>query len=280
MNRTFTLTLGAGGARGLAHIPVIEVLDELGLKPVAIAGSSIGAIIGACYAAGMTGQDIREYFLGLIAQRKALASALFKARVGRLKDIKSLGNPFLLNGEKLLDLFWPEAVPTSFEQLKLPLSVVTTDFHGRCETIFTQGPLLPAIAGSMAIPGAFQPVLYQDRILVDGGTVNPLPFDLISNKADFTIAIDVTGGPQDEPNGQPTGFEIIFGALQLLQGAIITEKLKISRPDILIRPPIDNFRVLDFFAAKKVLEASEPVRDELKRQIEKQLLIKAAAMAD
>lgn len=275
---SFSLILGAGGARGLAHIPAIEVLDEMGLKPVAIAGSSIGAVIGACYAAGMTGKDIREFILGLVAHRTALAATLLAVRVGRFKDVTTLGNPFLLDGEKLLERFWPEAVPRSFEDLRMPLAVVTTDFHARKQLVFTAGDLLPPVAASMAIPGAFQPVHYRERILVDGGTVNPLPFDLLRSKAKFTIAIDVTGGPQPDVSGQPTGFEIMFGALQLLQGAIISEKLKQSQPDILIRPPIDNFRVLDFFAAGKVLEVSEPIKDELKRQIEARLLRSASAL--
>ncbi len=268
---SFTLALGAGGARGLAHIPVIEVLDELGLKPVAIAGASIGAIIGACYSAGMSGKDIREFFLSLVTRRTAILSALMAARVGKWKDVASLGNPFLIDGTKLLEKFWPAAVPDSFSGLRIPLQVVVTDFHGRCETVYSSGALLPVVAASMAIPGAFQPVIHQGRVLVDGGTVNPLPFDLLKGKAPFTIAVDVTGGPAEEIDGQPSGFEVMFGALQLLQGAIVAEKLKNDRPQVLVRPPIDDFRVLDFFVAEKVLEASEPVKDELKRQIEAQM---------
>ncbi len=276
----FSLALGAGGARGLAHIPVIEALDELGLKPKAIAGASIGAIVGACYAAGMSGKDIRAFFLDLVSHRAALVATLLKVRVGRIKDIATLGSPLLLDGEKLLEKFWPEAVPTTFEELAIPLLIVTTDFHARSEMVFSSGPLLPAAAGSMAIPGAFQPVHYCDRIPVDGGTVNPLPFDLVQGKARATLAVDVTGGPNVEVNGQPAGFEVIFGALQLLQGAIIAEKLKSNRPDILIRPPIDNFRVLDFFAAKKVLAASEPVKDEIKRSIDTLMRKRRAALAE
>ncbi len=265
---SFSLILGAGGARGLAHIPVIEALDEMGLKPANISGASIGAVIGACYAAGMTGKDIRDFFLSLVARRTALATTLLTVRVGRFKDVKTFGNPLLLDGEKLLQRFWPEPVPHCFEDLSIPLTVVTTDFHARQERIYTSGALLPVIAASMAVPGAFQPVYYQNRILIDGGTINPLPLDALHNKARFTIAVDVTGGPQPDVIGQPSGFDIIFGALQLLQGSIITEKLRQCRPDILIRPPIDTFRMLDFFNAKKILEVSEPVKDELKRRID------------
>lgn len=272
-DHSFALALGAGGARGLAHIPIIEALDELGLKPVAIAGSSIGAIIAVCYAAGMSGRDIRVFFLDLIARRRTLAGALMKARVGRLKDVRTLGNPFLIDGEKLLQKFWPATVPQNFSELTIPVSIVTTDFHAREELVFSTGPLRPAVAASMAIPGAFQPVEHQGRILIDGGALNPLPFDIVAGKAAFTVAIDVIGGPGEEIHGQPTGFEIIFGALQLLQGAIVAEKLKTRRPEVLIRPPVDAFRVLDFFVAKKILEASEPVKDAFKRKIDAQMAL-------
>ena len=143
--------------------------------------------------------------------------------------------------------------------------------------MFETGPLRPAVAASMAIPGAFQPVEHEGRILIDGGTVNPLPFDLLQGKATFTIAIDVIGGPAEEIHGQPAGFEIIFGALQLLQGAIVAEKLKANRPEVLIRPPIDSFRVLDFLAARKVLEACELIKDEFKRKIDSQMALRIPA---
>jgi len=276
-DQSFSLVLGAGGARGLAHIPIIEALDELGLKPVAIAGTSIGSIIGVCYAAGMSGQDIRAFFLDVVARRKALAGALMTARVGRLKDMRTFGNPFLIDGEKLLKKYWPDSVPQSFEELDVPISVVTADFHARSELVFNTGPLRPAVAASMAIPGAFQPVEHQGRILIDGGTINPLPFDLLRNRTPLTVAVDVIGGPGEEMNGQPSGFEIVFGALQLLQGAIVSEKLKVKRPEILIRPPIDSFRVLNFFAARKILEACEPIKDEFKRKIEAHMNLRMSA---
>ncbi|MEN3929522.1 patatin-like phospholipase family protein [Microvirga sp. W0021] len=261
---TFHLVLGAGGARGLAHIPVLETLDELGLRPANIVGASIGSVIGACYAGGMSGKDIRQFILELASKKTTVATAVISVRLGRFKN----GNPLLLDGEKLLSRFWPTTVPRQFEELDIPLHAVATDFHARDQLVFTKGELLPAIAASIAIPGAFKPVHYQERILIDGGTINPLPFDIIGSEKDFTIAVDVTGGPHAEVSQSPNGFAIMFGSLQLLQGAIITEKLKSRKPDILLKPDVDHFRMLDFFAAQKVLTASEAIKDTLKRQIE------------
>ena len=111
------IALGSGGARGFAHIAVLEALDELGVAPAAIAGTSIGAMIGAAYAAGMRGRDIRAYTLGAVRNRGEVMGKLLRARIGRFSDLvlRGRGNPVLLDGEVCLDLFWPEAVPEFFE---------------------------------------------------------------------------------------------------------------------------------------------------------------------
>ena len=101
---TIALALGAGGARGLAHIAVLEVFDELGIKPVAIAGASVGAMIGAAYAAGMGAKAIRAHAIDVLRDRATLMSALIGARAGRLADVLAgFGNPLLVDAEKFLD---------------------------------------------------------------------------------------------------------------------------------------------------------------------------------
>lgn len=266
------LTLGGGGARGLAHIIVLEVLDELGLRPSCISGASIGAIMGACYASGMSGQTIRSFFLDLSKKRTTLLAALSSARVGRFKDVASFSNPFLFDGEKLLSAFWPAEVPEYFEDLRIPLIVVAADFYGSQSCSFTSGPLLPHVAASMTIPGVFQPVSIQGRFFIDGGTLNPLPFDVFDQgKRVPVIAVDVTGTPTaPEPQQQPpSGLQILSGSIQLLQGEIIKEKLKYCEPDILVRPPINGFTIMDFLKIEQILEICTPLKDDLKHRIEK-----------
>jgi len=124
---SIALALGAGGARGLAHIAVLEALDEMGLAPIAIAGTSIGAIIGAAYAAGMKATRIRAHALSVLRNRTKVFGSLFEARVGRLGDLFARGNPVLLDGERLLDRFWPDEVPDAFEDLVIPFTAVATD---------------------------------------------------------------------------------------------------------------------------------------------------------
>lgn len=265
---TIALALGAGGARGLAHIAVLEALDELGVKPVALAGTSIGAVIGAAYASGMDGRSIREFTLGTLRDRRAALSGLFDARVRRALDRVARRSPLLIDGERLLERFLPIAVPRRFEDLRLPLRVIATDYGSRSEAVFDHGPLLPAIAGSVAIPGLFKPVRHGDRILVDGGAVNPLPFDAIQGRADMLVAVDITGVRFREP-ARPLGrFDTMFGTLQIMQASIVAAKLQVRRPDILVRPPVEQFRVLDFLKARAILAAADTLKENLKRDLD------------
>jgi NTE family protein len=197
---------------------------------------------------------------------------LLKARVGRFTDLvlRGLGNPILLDAEIFLDLFWPEAVPDRFEDLAIPFQVVTTDFHNRCEAIFSTGPLAPAVAGSMAIPGLIKPVEVDGRVLVDGGAVNPLPYDLLFDAADVIIAVDVTFGGSHERRIPPP-FNAMFGAAQIMQGAITAQKLKLRAPDILVRPTVEQFRVLDFFRAGQILRAADSSKEDIKRRLGERL---------
>jgi NTE family protein len=262
------IALGGGGARGIAHIAILEALDELGVKPRALAGTSIGAIIGAAYASGIEAKHLRAHTLAVMRNRSDVMSKLLKARVGRFTDIvlRGLANPVLLDAELFLDLFWPDSMPKRFEELEIPLQVVTADFHGRCEAVFSTGLLAPAVAGSMAIPGLIKPVELEGRVLVDGGAVNPLPYDLLYGAADIVIAVDATfGGPHERRS--PAPFDAMFGAAQIMQGAITAQKLKLRAPDILVRPMVEQFRVLDFFRAAQILRAAEPDKEAIKKGI-------------
>ena len=266
---TVAIALGGGGARGLAHVVALEALDELGITPIAISGASIGAIVGAAYCAGMQAREIRAHVQGILRHRREVVGKLLRARVGRFSDLvfRGRGNPVLLDGEICLDLFWPEAVPDFFEELAIPLYVVATDFYNRCEVVLTEGALGAAVAGSMALPGLMRPVESGGRVLIDGGAVNPLPYDVLFDHADIVIAVDVTFSGRSRQRRVPTPFESMFGAAQIMQGAITTQKLKIRPPDILVRPMVEQFRVLDFFRAAQILRAAESVKDEIKRKL-------------
>jgi NTE family protein len=269
MTKTVALALGGGGARGLAHIAMLEVFDELGVKPVALAGASMGAICAASYASGLSAAELHAYTLATLADRRGTRSKLLAARTGKLADLfSSLGNPVMIDGEAFCEAFLPEAVPRTFAQCAIPLIVVATDYYARQEKIFTEGPLRPAIAASMAIPGAIRPVRIDGQILIDGATVNPLPIDHLAGKADILVGIDVSGAARMAgETDMPGAWEAMFGALQIMQRTIVDAKVAQYRPDILIRPNVGSIRALDFGRSSVIFRLAKPAKEELKRKL-------------
>lgn len=266
---SFAIAFGGGGARGLAHIHVISVLDELGIKPVAISGSSIGAMMGAGMAAGMSGQDIEEHSRSVLSNRSEAATRLWRSLPRSFAELIEGGVRIgQFDGERILHAFMPSAVPERFEELAIPLQVSATDFYGPGECVFDKGDLFPALAASVALPALFRPVRSNGRVLIDGGIVNPVPFDLLDGKADIIIAVDVIGMPDNGKDEKPGAIDLLLGASQIMMASIMALKLERSRPQIMLRPPVSHFRVLDFLKVDHVLEATAPVRDEVKRAID------------
>jgi NTE family protein len=267
--KTFALALGGGGARGLAHIPVIEALDEMGVKPTAIAGTSIGALIGAAYAAGMRGKDIRRHVIGVAHNPGEITRRLLAARVGTLADFfaGAFGQATQINAEKFCAHFLPEAIPSDFAALQLPLAVVATDLYRRKETAFRSGALMPALAASIAIPGLFRPVSIEGRILVDGGASDPLPFGHLRGCADVIVAVDVFGVPTPERSDMPGAWESLYTTVLVMGSAIVAAKLDHAKPDLLIRPNIGIFRTAEFYQASAILRAADAVKAEVKERL-------------
>lgn len=262
------LALGGGGARGLAHIAVLEAFDELGLKPDFIAGTSIGALIGAAYASGMAASDIRVYCDALLAKRSAVLRHIYSRWRGRLWDYWNPRTSSIFNAERMLALILPSELPSEFEGLQIPLQTVAADFYTQSEHVSAKGRLLPALAASSALPALFTPVELDGRVLIDGGFANPLPFDLLRPRASFIVAVDVTGGPGEARSSLPRMMEVILGAQQIALRSIINEKLKASAPDVLIRPKVGLFRVMDFLRKDEILAAAVPAKLEVKHALE------------
>src|SRR6185312_3508361 len=181
---------------GLAHVAIVEALDEMGVKPAAIAGCSIGAVIGAGYAAGLTGRSMRRTLLSMAHNRGEVMRRVMGARAVAWSQILSagFGNPLVMDGGKFYDALLGELLPTHFSDLDIPLTVMTTDLHAREPVVFDKGPLKPAISASIAVPALVQPVEVQGRVLVDGGAVDPLPFGCLRGAADVIVAVDVSEG--------------------------------------------------------------------------------------
>jgi NTE family protein len=273
------LALGGGGARGLAHILMLEVFDELGLKPSIIAGTSIGALFGAAYASGLSARLIRAHTEEVLKQRLGLTRYLLAARsepVQRFLNILPIRSS-LLKPELLLDLMLPSKVARDFAHLAIPLKMVATDFYAQEQVIIDSGDLRSAVAASMALPALFTPVTRNGLVLMDGGLVNPLPFDILKGEADITVAIDVSGASTGQGKRlQPTAFTALVSSSQILQRSIVREKLKAQQPDIYIDVEVDEFHVLEFHRFQQVLSAAGRAKDQLKRQLERVLASQAA----
>jgi len=265
------LALGGGGARGLAHIIVLEALDEMGLRPDIIAGTSIGAILGSAYCTGMSGAEIREYCVSLFSNRTSVIRRILGDKNGKLFALWTPRRPAMFDPVVLLRALMPEAVDCDFADLKIPLRVMATDFYRQSEFVIDSGEVMTAIAASAALPGLLKPVEIGGRILIDGGFVNPLPFDTLPETSAFTVAIDVSTGPEEGGTEMPSALEAVLGSTQITINSILTAKLQAGAPDLLIRPKVRQYRVLDFFKIDEILEDCQPVRDEVKRALDKQL---------
>ncbi|WP_026613014.1 patatin-like phospholipase family protein [Ensifer aridi] len=269
---TIALALGGGGARGLAHIHVIDALDEMGVRPAAIAGSSIGALMGAGMAAGMSGKEIRDHVLATVGHRGEVLNRLWQLRPASLSEAVASGLRFgQFNIERVLTAFLPEAVPARFSELPIPLKVVVTDYYGQTERVCESGDLHKALAASCALPALFTPVKIDGRVMIDGGIYNPIPFDHLRDAADIVIAVDVVGGPDGDGRTIPSRIDSLFGASQLMMQSIIAMKMKAGAPDILLRPDVGRYRVLDFLRAKELLAATHETKEQVKRALSERI---------
>lgn len=272
--RRIGLALGGGGARGLAHIALLEVFDELNIVPAVIAGCSMGALVGACYAAGMSGRDLRAHAEKLLSNRVDFARYVFGARKTKPMELLSLKGfaSLHLDGERLAQLGLPHSLPSNIEDTRIPLKIVATDYERMEEVVFTSGPMVKAVGASIAIPGVISAPVIDGRIHVDGGVVNPVPFDHVRDGVDLVVAIDVTGRPRPVTNGKPGNLDIAIGSLLIMFNRMAQLKRALSPPDVYITPKVDQFGSADFFRVREIIAAAEPAKDELKRKLERMLL--------
>ena len=274
-SKSIGIAFGAGGARGIAHLLMIEALDELGVKPSIISGSSIGAVVGAFCAAGFSGKEMRGILDQLINPKSdSVFDFLLKSDIVKMFtmfDPQFIRSGFI-KGEKFQNYMKSHLQVSRFEELKIPLKIVATDYWKKEAVIFEKGDLIQPIKASYSLPGLFTPVRIKNRILIDGGAVNPLPFDLIMDKCDITIAIDVTAFKAQNESEIPPTFDSVFTTYQTMQNSIIKERLKFLRPDIYIRPEIFDVRVFDFVKADLIFKQAQPAKEELKRQLDKMLV--------
>jgi NTE family protein len=292
------LALGSGAARGLAHIGVIRAIEEAGITIDVIAGTSIGALVGAVYASGTINSLERDF---------------------RRFDWKTIGSYFdpgvprsgLLKGKKIVEFVRSHLSARTFDDLPIPLCAIATDVRNGDEVVLGSGDLMEAIRASISIPGIMTPVQIDSRILVDGGLVNPVPVSAArALGADIVIAVDLNfnlvagrvserkslsadvGGTNYarasarireglrssknpaikrlrtwiEKEQLPSVFEVLLSSLHIMEVRITESRLYLERPEVLLRPPLSSVHLLEFDRADDVIDigyrtAIEPMRE-------------------
>ncbi len=182
MGKNVALVLGSGGARGLAHIGAIEALEERGYTITSIAGCSMGSIIAGMYAAGQL-KEAKEWFL-----------SVDKQLILRMMDINLLSGNSLVKGQRIIAELEKIVPDRPMEQLNIPCAIVASDMMSTEEVVFHTGSLFEAVRASISIPLFFAPVQMGDRLLIDGGILNPLPLHVVERtKGDMLVAMDISG---------------------------------------------------------------------------------------
>lgn len=246
------MALGSGGARGWAHLGVIKALHALGIVPDVVTGTSIGALVGAVYAAG-----VFEAFVEETERLNFLRLARFFAEVRLPQHGLFSGRPVMawLGQSHLLGR-------RTFEELRLPFAAVATDLYREEAVTLDRGSVAQAVRASISIPGVFDPVLRNGRALVDGGLTNPVPVDVArALGAEFVIAVDVNGSvPVPEfPKGArpPSLLSTLLQTTRMVENGVCRLTLERTPADLLIRPATGHIPTLDFQGGRSAVAEGE-----------------------
>jgi len=247
------LALGGGAARGFAHIGVIQVLEEAGLRPALVVGTSAGSLVGALYASGKSGME-----LGTLAQtmdESALTDWAFPGRG-------------LLRGEALARYVREQVGGRRIEQLPLPLGIVATDLDSGLPALFQRGDTGVAVRASSAVPALFQPVSIGGREYVDGGLVSPVPVRFARQMgAELVLAVDISVVPDGNPTGD--AMRMLLQTFAIMGRSINSYELRDA--DIVLRPRLTGMAGTDFTARRRAIlagrEAALAMLPELKARM-------------
>lgn len=285
MSRNVALVLSSGGARGVAHIGVIEELQDAGFTITSVAGTSMGALVGGMLAKG-TLPEFKEWLL-----------TFTKMNVIKFMDLTT-AHGGMIKGEKVMKALGALVGDIKIEKLQIPYACVAADLIGRKEMVFTQGSLLQAIRASCSVPTVLLPVAYEGMLLVDGGILNPLPLDVVTRKeGDLLFAVNVNANipyvnqvsknvPTDEENyfskakamindrwselveqyvekfrndKQPKTadirlFDIISDSINLAQNKVAQISIEKYQPDLIIETSFKTAAIFDFYKSEELIE--------------------------
>ncbi|HZQ74256.1 MAG TPA: patatin-like phospholipase RssA [Burkholderiales bacterium] len=266
------LALGSGSARGWAHIGAIRGLEERGIKPDIVCGTSIGALVGAFYASGAL-DELERWVTGLV-----------RTTVLRLMDITWRGG--LIRGERLFNLFRGTFEEREIADLPVLFGAIATELYSGRELWLRHGKVLDAVRASCAMPGLFTPVVRDGTVLVDGGLVNPVPVSMCrALGAELVIAVDLSWGKlgpyrdrgrqvaprempgwlgrlrpawirskaQEEAQAVPSIFNVFMTSLDIVEMKVARSRLAGEPADVLLTPLLPDFATMDYHRAKEAI---------------------------
>ncbi|GGW88708.1 patatin-like phospholipase RssA [Alteromonas halophila] len=293
------IALGAGAARGWTHIGIIQALEKLGVKIDVVAGCSIGAYVGAAYASGR------------LEPLKQWASSLSEWQVLSLMGV-GIRRGGIASGQKVFDKLASDFTVPTFAEMEKPFAAVATDLYSGREVIFNEGDVGDSIQASCAIPALFSPIAYEDRWLVDGAVVNPVPVNLCRQLgADFVIAVNLNAdfrpqrleklrieheeiqkktddfftksqnvvrqwfSPETKPNkvSPPGILSVMSSSLEILQARVTRSRLAGDPPDVLIEPQLTDVGLMEFHRCEELCVRGEETVNRLAEQIRYQLVL-------
>ena len=234
------LALGGGAARGFAHVGVIQVLEEAGIRPELVTGTSAGSLVAALYASGRQGPQLQR-----------IADTMDEATFADWTlPLFSRG---MLRGDALARYVSQQVGGRRIEELPMPLGILSTDLHSGQGVLFQRGDVATAVRASSAVPGLFQPVLISGREYVDGGLVAPVPVRQARQMgAELVIAVDISQVP--ESNSATDVFQILMQTFTIMGKSI--NALELRGPDlVVVRPALNGVSGADFSTRRRAIQA-------------------------
>lgn len=235
------LALGGGAARGFAHIGVIQVLEEAGIKPDLVVGTSAGSLVAALYASGRSGQELAA--TALTMDEGAITDWAFPSRG-------------VIRGEALARYVREQTGGRTIEQMKMPLGIVATDLDSGAPVLFQRGDTGVAVRASSAVPAVFQPVKIGEREYVDGGLVSPVPVRYARQMgAEMVIAIDISSPPDGNPTSD--SFKLLMQTVAIMMRSI--NRFELREADIVLQPSLIGVASADFNSRVRAIRAGREV---------------------
>lgn len=245
------LALGGGAARGFAHVGVIQVLEEAGIRPALVAGTSAGSLVAAIYASGKTGRQLQQ-----------VAETMEEATIADWT--LPLFNRGVLRGDALAKYVNTQVGARLIEDLPMPLGVVATDLQSGLSMLFQRGDTGTAVRASSSVPAVFQPVRISGRDYVDGGLVSPVPVRAARQMgAELVIAVDISSAPENNQAGGT--LDVLLQTFSIMSKSINYFELK--EADVVVRPALAGIASADFGARKRSIEAGRQAMLQLMPQL-------------